>query len=342
MPGGFESLGPWVWRLAPYALLLLGGWLLVRSATRMPGASYGGPLEPPGPEAASLEDALKADVELFAGRIGPRCLERYDALVAAARALRDGLEPLGYAVREQPFEAQQRVVTNIEAERAGQSRPQEIVLVGAHYDTVCGTPGANDNASGVAALLALARWARGQRFARTLRFVGFTNEEPPHFTTPRMGSRVYAREARRRGDSIVAMLSLETLGYYSERPGSQAYPFPFGLLYPSRANFVAFVGNYSSRVLVRRVVGEFRRHARFPAEGAAAPGFIPGVGWSDHWSFWKEGYPAVMVTDTALFRYAEYHTPRDTPDRLDYARLARVVGGLQHVLADLAGAEAAR
>ena len=132
------------------------------------------------------------------------------------------------------------------------------------------------------------------------------------------------------------MLSLETIGYYVEEEESQRYPPPFSLFYPSTGNFIAFVGNVKSGPLVREVVGSFRRHAKFPSEGAAFPGFIPGVGWSDHWAFWQEGYPALMVTDTAPFRYPAYHSPQDTPEKVKYDQMARVVGGLGKVIADLA------
>jgi Zn-dependent M28 family amino/carboxypeptidase len=169
-----------------------------------------------------------------------------------------------------------------------------------------------------------------------VRFVAFVNEEPPFFTSGEMGSRVYARACRARNDDIVAMLSLETIGYYSDAPRSQAYPAPFGLLYPDTGNFVTFVANYRSRPLLHQVMSAFRANAQFPSEGAAAPEWIPGVGWSDHWSFWKEGYPGVMVTDTALFRYPHYHTSQDTPEKLDYPRMARVFSGLQQVMRALA------
>ena len=154
-----------------------------------------------------------------------------------------------------------------------------------------------------------------------------------------MGSRVYARRSKARGENIVAMFSLETIGYYSDRPGSQRYPFPLGFFYPSTGSFIAFVSNLSSRALLHEVLASFRRHAAFPAEGVAAPAFIPGVDWSDHWSFWKEGYPALMVTDTAPYRYPYYHTAQDTPDRVDYERTARVVTGLHRMLRELAQAD---
>ena len=156
-----------------------------------------------------------------------------------------------------------------------------------------------------------------------------------------MGSRVYARRSHERGERIVAMLSLETIGYYSEAKGSQKYPFPFGLLYPSRGNFIAFVGNTRSADLVRACIHRFRQEAQFPSEGAALPGAIEGVGWSDHWAFWQEDYPALMVTDTAPFRYPHYHSIEDTPDKLDYERLARVTEGLEKVIRSLVNPDGA-
>ncbi|MCI0362486.1 MAG: M28 family peptidase, partial [Phycisphaerales bacterium] len=197
---------------------------------------------------------------------------------------------------------------------------------------------ANDNGSGVAATLALARAFAESKPDRTLRFVLFANEEPPYFQTENMGSLVYAKRCRERGENTVAMLSLETIGYYSDAPGSQTYPIkPIGWVYPTTGNFIGFVGNYNSRKLVRQAIKSFRAHAQFPSEGGALPGWIPGVGWSDHWAFWQAGYPAIMLTDTAPFRYPHYHSIHDTPDKLDYDRMARVVDGLRPVVADLAG-----
>jgi Zn-dependent M28 family amino/carboxypeptidase len=246
-------------------------------------------------------------------------------------------QALGYSPRADTFVADGMEVRNYEVSVAGTQVPEEIVLVGAHYDAYLDCPGANDNASGVAALLEIAREWRDRRPGRSLRFVAFTNEEPPHFTTPTMGSRVYAERARAKGDRIVAMLALETIGCYSDRPGSQHYPPPFGWFYPDTGNFIGFVGNLGSRSLVRRCVGAFRRHAAFPSEGVAAPGWLTGIGWSDHRSFWETGYPGLMVTDTALFRYPHYHRPGDTPDRLDYESMALVVSGLAKVVEELAG-----
>jgi Zn-dependent M28 family amino/carboxypeptidase len=206
---------------------------------------------------------------------------------------------------------------------------------------VPGSPAANDNASGVAAILCLARSLAGLAGDRSLRLVAFVNEEAPYARTQQMGSWVYARRCRERGEQVTAMLSLETIGYYDDTPDSQKYPRPLHLLYPSTGNFIAFVGNTRSARLVRRVVGSFRRSEPFPAEGTVVPDAFRDISRSDHWSFWQEGYPALMVTDTAPFRYPYYHTPDDTPEKIDFERLARVVRGLQQVIAELVGGPAA-
>ena len=327
--------GAWIGRLIGLGLVLLVAFLAVLYCTRMPGRSYAGPLEPLTEHEQALRDELREHVGVLAGNIGERNMIRLRALRAAADYLRSSLVAMGYDVREQAFRVQGEEVRNLEVEVRGSARPEEIVLIGAHYDSVIGAPGANDNASGVAALLALTRWAREQTFARTVRFVAFVNEEPPFFQSKAMGSRAYAREAKKRGEKIVAMVSLETIGCYLDTPGSQSYPAPFGFFYPRTGNFIAFVGNVGSRDLVHRVISAFRETTKFPSEGAAAPGWIPGIGWSDQWSFWQEGYSGVMVTDTALFRYAHYHTERDLPEMLDYERMARVVVGLERVIAAL-------
>jgi Zn-dependent M28 family amino/carboxypeptidase len=227
-------------------------------------------------------------------------------------------------------------VRNLLVQVQGGDRSGEIVVVGAHYDSVLGSPGANDNATGVAGLIELARAFKGSAPRRVLRFVAFSNEEPPFFQTAEMGSRVHARAARLRGERIVAMLSLETMGCYCEDKGSQRYPPLFRFLYPDTGNFIGFVGNYRSRALVRDAIRIFRETTPFPSEGGAPPGKLPGVGWSDHSSFWQEGYPALMVTDTAPFRYPHYHTGGDTPEKIDYDRLARVISGLVRVVSGLA------
>lgn len=326
------------WRIAVLlaiiaGLLVYGGIWTVR--IKMPGRNHRGPLLPLTAQEMALREELREDVQQLAGRIGERNLGRYENLRAAADYLRRSLFQAGYEVRSQTYKALGLESANLEVEIRGAIRPDEIVIVGAHYDSVEGSPGANDNATGVAAMLALARRFANRQPGRTLRFLGFTNEEPPYSYSEDMGSVHYARRCRARGENVVAMFSLETIGYYSDASHSQQYPFPMGFFYPATANFIAFVGNTDSQHLVRESVRIFRETTPFPAEGGAVPPTIPGVGWSDHWSFWEQGYQAVMVTDTALFRYPHYHVATDTPDKVDYDRLARVVGGLDHVITAL-------
>jgi Zn-dependent M28 family amino/carboxypeptidase len=283
-------------------------------------------------------ERLRRHVEALAAEIGERHVGRPRALHAAEAYIASELGAIGFPVARQTYLAEGVESSNIEVVVPGRGRAAEIVLAGAHYDTVPGSPGADDNASGVAALIEIARAIHSARPERTIKLVAFVNEEPPFFYFGEMGSRVYARAARRRGDDIRVMLSLEMLGCYSDEAGSQAYPPLLGLCYPEAGNFIAFVSNVRSRRTLREVVRAFRGASDFPAERLASPGIVPGVSWSDQLSFWREGYPGVMVTDTAFYRYRHYHRATDTPDRLDYARMARVVAGLGTAILTLAGA----
>ena len=262
---------------------------------------------------------------------------RYRELGAAIAFVEERLQQAGYKPTRETFEVSGKAFANIVAERRGTRAHEPMVIVGAHYDSVLGSPGANDNGSGVAAVLALAEHFKGCELRHTLRFVAFTNEEPPHYRSAAMGSFVHARGCHQAGVSVRAMLSLETMGFFSDAPGSQSYPPPLGWLYPSRGNFIGFVASFGNRALLARVIGSFRRHTQFPSEGAALPAATPGVSWSDHWSFWQFDYPALMVTDTAPFRYPHYHTAGDTADKVDYEKLGRVVAGLARVVEELAG-----
>ncbi len=294
-------------------------------------------LEKPDLRTPSPAKRLRRHVEWLAGGIGERNVWRPAALAAAAAYVRGEFEALGLEVGAQRYRALDVDCENLEAVLPGRSAPGEIVLVGAHYDTVRGSPGADDNASGVAALVEIARALGGARLARTVKLVAFVNEEAPLFFWGEMGSKVYARAARRRGDDIRVMLSLEMLGCYEDAPGSQTYPPLLRWFYPERGNFIAFVSNLASRRALREVVGAFRAHSDFPAEHLAAPAWVPGVAWSDQLSFWRAGYPAVMVTDTAFHRNRHYHRATDTPNRLRYPEMARVVEGLAATVAALAG-----
>lgn len=302
-------------------------------ATSVPGRSWAGALPPLTPAEAALATRLERHVRAVASE--PHNVGQPEALGRSMRAIEDSLAALGYTVgRQQIDEAGGLPVANLEAVVEPADARAGTLVVGAHYDSAGAAPGANDNGSGVAALIEIARALaplRG-RAAKRVRIVFFVNEEPPFFKTARMGSLVYARSLAGTGEHVEAMLALETLGCYSDTAGSQHYPAPLGALYPDTGNFVAFVGTVGARPLVRRAVADFRDFAPFPSVGGAAPAFLSGIDWSDHWSFGEVGVPALMITDTAPFRYPYYHSPADTPDKVDYARLARVTMGLARVI----------
>lgn len=287
-------------------------------------------------ENPQLVNILKSHVYKLAHEIGERSVFRYDNLEESARYITEGFESFGYDVEFQNYNLLDRAVKNIIATKLGIHRPEEIIIIGAHYDT-CFNPGADDNASAVAGLIELARFISDKKTSRTIRFIAFVNEEPPFFKTEDMGSRVYVKAAKQAKDDIKAVLILESIGYYSDKPNSQQYPPLFGLFYPNKANFIAVVGNFNSRRLVKDVVSSFRSKTDFPIESVTTFGFVPGVDFSDHWSFWEEGYPAVMITDTAFYRNPNYHRSSDTYEKLNYESMAEVVKGLTAVLTTLAG-----
>jgi hypothetical protein len=320
---------------AALVLALAAGLVWVLRMTQMPLKSYVGPLPPLSGAQNELQGRLSAEVKYLSETLGERNVWRAGSLQLAINHLRNNFQQAGYDVTERTYRVEEQEVSNLEVSVAGSENDSGTLIVGAHYDTVAGTVGADDNATGVAALLELARQLRGSKPRKNIRFVIFVNEEPPFFQTDRMGSLVYAQQLRRENVPVSGMISLEMLGFYSDAPGSQKYPALLGLLYPNRGNFLGFVGNSESRDLVRRAIRGFRESTGFPSEGIAAPAEWPGIGWSDQWSFWQEHDPAMMSTDTALFRYPYYHTPLDTANRLDFERMARVVEGIQRVVVSL-------
>lgn len=301
-----------------------------------------GPLPPLTSDEEQVAINLRRHIDMLASIIGVRnVLTAPKNFDLAAAYIERVLKDLGYTVGSQAYwvythDLSKRDVLNLDADLPGHAKADEILVIGAHYDSVPNCPGANDNASGVAATLELARLLREKKLKRTVRFVAFANEEPPFFQTDLMGSYVYARRCRERNENIVGMITPETIGCYFDSPGSQTFPFPLNFAYPDVGNFIAFVGNAASRRLVDRVTKVFRATTKFPAVGFAAPKWVTQAGWSDHWSFWQFGYAGLMATDTAPLRYKHYHTPQDTPDMIDYDRTARVVTGLSRVVTQLA------
>jgi Zn-dependent M28 family amino/carboxypeptidase len=303
----------------------------------MPGKSYHGPLPSADDSLLDLASELRSDAVQLSEVIGERNVRhRPRELQQAAEYIENEFTHAGYEVRHQEYDVDGTTCVNLDVEITGTVSPDEIIVIGAHYDSVANCPAANDNGSGIAAVLSLARAFSNSIPDRTLRFVAFVNEEEPYAHTEKMGSWVYAHRCRERNEKVTAMLSLETIGCYSDSPGSQKYPPMMKHFYPSAGDFIAFVGNTRHGRLVRQVVRSFRKNEKFPSQGGALPEAMSDIGRSDHWPFWQEGYPALMVTDTAPFRYEHYHTPEDTVDKLDFEKMARVVRGLRSVVDDLA------
>lgn len=283
----------------------------------------------------ALAAALERHVKVLAADIGERNVFRPHALHAAADYIAQQWTARGCAVTRQDYQTRGVPCANIEVALAGRVQANEVIVLGAHYDTVRNSPGADDNASGVAALLEIAGMLQACSPQYTVRCVAFVNEEAPFFFHGDMGSMRYARAARLRGDRIRLMLSLEMLGYYRDEPGTQRYPPLLSRFYPASGNFIGFVSNLRSARRLRWVVDAFQASCDFPLEAAALPWWVPGVALSDHASFWRHGYPAVMVTDTAYLRNPHYHSEHDVPATLDYERMAAVTRGLAAGIASL-------
>ncbi len=299
------------------------------SQLQMPGRSHRGALPAAGPELAEFSRILRRHLVHLSVTIGPRSLKKPATLARAADYLQSELEALELAVRRQSYLVGIQPCHNLEVRLPG---PGPELVVGAHYDSVPNSPAANDNGTGVAAVLLLAEKLREVELPVGLRLVLFANEEPPYFQTPLMGSWVYARWLREEAVDLEGMLCLETIGYYTDEPNSQHLPDPLGQLFPRTGNFLTFAGNLDSRALLHKAIGSFRRLEPFPSEGLIAPDEFPFLNWSDHFGFWEEGYPAIMLTDTAPLRYPHYHTSEDTVDKLNFDGLSRVCRGLISML----------
>lgn len=273
---------------------------------------------------------LRSIVTELAGEIGARPHWDLSRLERAAGRIESRFAASGYSVFSQVFDYDGRSYRNLVAELTGTEAPQKILVVGAHYDTVANSPGADDNASGVAGLLVLARALAARPLKNTVRFAAFTLEEPPAYRSRNMGSYHYAESLKRSGTELEGMVCLEMIGYFTDLPKSQHFPLPFmGRMFPKTGNFIAMVGNRRSAGLTRRMAEGFRGATDLPLNTLNAPAVVVGIDFSDHWSFGKLGYPALMVTDTAFYRNPNYHTAADVPETLDYDRMAQVVAGLQ-------------
>lgn len=322
-------------------LVILSGALfaLIHLSVNMPGESSIETLKPLSHAQFHMSKRLFEHVWHLAEEIGERHYQVPDAYNRAADYIEQAFTRNNLVPYTEEF-GKNLEYRNIIAEHYGTMLPDEIIVVGAHYDTVWMTPGADDNASGVAVMLELTRYLVNIKLKRTVRFIAFANEEYPHFFTNNMGSMFHAKKSSERGDNIKAMISLEMLGYYSDESNSQFYPKPFNSFYPDTATFVAFVSNFSSRDLLMRSIRLFRETAQFPSEGLAVPvALVPDIRRSDQAAFWSHGFEAFMVTDTAAYRNYAYHNVSDVPNSLDYDHMARITTGLIKVVEGLAGKE---
>lgn len=285
--------------------------------------------EEPGEESKVEMKNLYKHVDELAVKIGPRSLYQYGKLKEAEDYIKNTLKEFGLEYTLQTYDFGGKSFNNVIVTLPGEKEPGKVVVIGAHYDTVPTTPGADDNASAAAVLLEICRNLKDYRPAKTLKLIFFVNEEPPAFNTKHMGSYVYAKRAKQEKEDIVGMICLEMVGYYSDIKGGQTFPLPLmNLIYPDTPNFIAIVGNFKSRKLVKHMARSIKKASTIPVETLSTFEFVPGVNLSDHASFWKMGYPAVMVTDTSFYRNPNYHTPDDTINTLDFEKMAKLLKGL--------------
>lgn len=326
-------------KLALFAVFVVVALIALRlremySLARLPSPARAAPASPG-------EKRLAADVQALVGGIGPRNYAHPAGLARAEAFMKKSLIGAGYSVEEQPYVVRPPGMSidvpmrNFIATLPGASSAAPVLVIGAHYDTALETPGADDNASGSAALLELARRFKGKSGAVEVRFVAYGSEEPPFFGTKQMGSAFHARSLKAEGRAVLGMVSLEMLGYYDDAPNSQKYPPLLSLFYPSRGNFIGAVSNIRSRGFLRRFSKVFTPTNNLLVVSASLPGWITEIGLSDHKCYWDEGFPALILTDTSFLRYTHYHMTTDTPEKLDYARMNDVVNGLEAAIVKL-------
>lgn len=281
-------------------------------------------------------DRIKEDVKVLTSIYPPRNYRNVQSLNKAGEYIAAEFKKMKCRIDIQEFNVEGRIYRNIACSFGPEQG--ERVIVGAHYDVYGDQPGADDNASGMAGILEIGRLLSGLQPKLKYRtdLVAFTLEEPIFFKTRHMGSSVYAQSLSEAGIIVRAMISLEMIGFYTDRPDSQQYPLIFlKWMYPSTGNYIAVVGKLDQRKLVEKVKRLLAAASIVPVQSITAPSILPGIDFSDHQSFWKYGYPAVMVTDTAFYRNKNYHKNTDTIDTLDFERMAEVIKGLYRVTVEL-------
>jgi hypothetical protein len=315
------------------ALLYYGSWYMTQCSAEWEGTTIE---EKKNIDLAEIQNELISDVKFLSETIGPRNFIYYDQLNLCREWIKNKWQTQGFEVTEQTFEMDGREYANLEVEVQGIKSPEEIIILSNQYDTLPDSPGANNNAGGVAVIFQLTKLLKDFVSDKTLRFVAFTNEEDPIFGTEQMGSYYYAQRSAEKNENIIIMLSLDAIGYYTNEPGSQRLPWPFSIFYPDNGNFLAFIGDFSSREYMEAVTKGFKKGSSFPIEAGVVPQWIEGASWSDHQSFWIFGYPAIMVTDTGGFRSPYHTTTADTMDKMDFEALARIVLGMYGVILEIA------
>lgn len=278
---------------------------------------------------------LEAHVRVLSESMTPRSASRPDNLDAVAAYIREEFRRAGGRVVDQPYQVGNVTYRNVIAAFGPETK--ERIVVGAHYDAAGPYPGADDNASGVAGVIELAHLLGKTELHVKVELVAYSLEEPPFWSSEHMGSAVHARSLKKEGAEVRAMIVMEMIGYFSDAQGSQRFPVSaLGLFYPSQGNFIAVVGKIGEAMLVRRIKRSMLEASTLPVYSINAPRSIPGVDLSDHMNYWEEGYPAVMITDTAFYRNPNYHTAADTAEKLDYYRMAQVVEGVYAAVKELA------
>lgn len=282
---------------------------------------------------SELEARLKQHVTYLAETCHPRDYKHSTEQKAVVGYIARSLRESGGQVDFQTFAAEGRPYVNVRSVIPGTEEGR--IIIGAHYDACGDTPGADDNASGIAGLLEVARLLKGMHPRCTVELVAYANEEPPYFKTKHMGSAHHANLMAESKTAVHGMIVLEMIGFYSDREKSQNYPSrSLSWIYPDKGNFIAILGNWGSVSLARQVQKSLGAH--MPTVRLNAPEVTGAFDLSDHINYWKHGMPAVMVTDTAFYRNVNYHQSTDTPDTLDYKRMALVVRGVAAAVRQLA------
>jgi len=323
----------WLYAVVAFAVfLVLSYWYIIKCEGNWEGV----PLEAGMTgEMGNIENTLRADVSYLSETIGPRNPVHYESLVAAENWITERWQSQGYEVKRQTFPVEGKDCSNLEIEIPGTQNPSEIVIISAQYDTWTDSPGANNNAGGMAVLLKLSEMLKDYQPERTLRLVAFTTQEPPYDNTQSMGSMRYAQRSKELGEDIRVMMSMDAIGIYKEEPGTQKLPFPFSLLYPDRGNFLAFITDLKSRPYVIEATRGFKKGSAFHIETASVPSWVKGAAWSDHGSFWKQGYAGIQITDTGAFRTLSHTTSEDTMEKINFRALARITIGMYGSILEL-------